>query len=249
MSRVVLVGHDNFGSREICTRIIDAFPDVEFLLVITQGIYYKKSFFASVLKLLREASFWFCAHTCLQMVRYKLAGNTLEKAAARRGVRIHKSWNVNADPTLGLIRDFAPDLLVSTFTMHIHGKTIIDLPKVASVQVHPAILPDYRGLEVFFWAMANGETESGVSVFFLDTKIDAGRVIAQERFAITPEDTVESVYRKLTAISGDLLLSVIRTFQSGGAFPAIDSSGKGRYFPMPTPECYRRFKAAGRRFS
>ena len=54
--------------------------------------------------------------------------------------------------------------------MHILKKNVIKLPKFYTIGCHPSILPNYRGLEVFFWALANGERESGVSVFYMEKK-------------------------------------------------------------------------------
>jgi folate-dependent phosphoribosylglycinamide formyltransferase PurN len=246
--KVLVVGHDNYGAREIFSAIVELHPDMEFFLIITTGLYYKKSFFVSVLKMLKEASIFFCFYRFREMLRYRVKGDTLFSRAKKKNVPVYFTRDVNSTSTHDVIENFAPDLIVSTFTMNIFKQPTIDLSRVATIGCHPSILPNYRGLEVFFWALANGETSSGVSVFYLNEQIDAGKVIMQEKFSITPDETVNSIYRKLTEIAGRLLVATLEKFKRNEEFSVIPSMGKGMYYSMPTREAYRKFKAAGRKW-
>ena len=246
---MVLVGHDNFGSREIFSRIVDDHPQLDFLLLVTTGLYYRRSWLGSVFKLLREASWTFCARRWWELQKYRLKGDTLVRRAKARGIPMHVCDDVNGSAAHARIREFAPDLLVSMFTMHIYRRETLDLAKVASIGTHPSILPHYRGLEVFFWALANREASSGVSVFDLSAKIDVGRVFLQETFDIEPDETVESIYEKLTRVTARLLSEGVRVRLLGDEPAWIPSEGSGSYFPMPTREAYARFRRSGHRWS
>lgn len=245
--RIVLVGHDNEGSARLFDAIVDAFPDVEFLLVVTHGLYAGKSFAASVVKLLREASWWFVFFRFIELVRYKVFHRGLARRAAAKGVRVVHSSDVNAESLISVLRQFEPDLLVSLFTMQIYKRAILEVPRFGGITSHPSILPSYRGLEVFFWVLANDEAETGVSVFRLTEKIDAGEVIAQERIPITPETTVASLYRTITGSGGRLLVEGILAIDDDRV-EVIPQSGAPSYFAMPDPDSYRRFRRTGRRF-
>jgi len=248
IKKIIIVGHDNYGTREIFTTVVDAHPDIEFQLIITTGLYYKKRTFESIFKMLREASFVFCFYRFVEMVKDRIKGDTLYSRAKARKVPVYFTKDINGVSAHGFIKKFAPDIIVATFTMHIFKQSTINLSSVATIGCHPSILPNYRGLEVFFWTLANGEISSGVSVFHLTEKIDEGKVIMQEKFNIAPDETVESIYVKLTRISSRLMVSTIEKFKRGEEFKNIPCSGKGCYFPMPTREAYKKFKAAGRKW-
>ncbi len=248
IKKVVFIGHDNFGSREIFSRFIIEHPQIEFFLIITQGLYYKKSTATSIIKLLKEASFWFSVSRFIELLKYKLKNDTLEKRAKKAGVKIYFTKDVNNARSNRIISDFSPDVIYSSFTMNILKQRTINLSKVASIGCHPSILPHYRGLEVFFWALANGESKSGCSVFNISEKIDSGQVILQEEFDIVSNETVDSIYKKLTEICAKLMSLSLTKLINGEKFEIIPSLGKGSYFPMPTKECYKKFKNRGGRW-
>ncbi len=248
IKKIIVIGHDNYGAREIFTAIADKFVEIEIALVITTGLYYRKSAFQSILKMLKEASWLFCFNRFLEMLKYRLSGDTLFARAKDRDIEIFCTADINGEEANRFIKQFAPDLIVSTFTMHIHKEHTINLSRVASIGCHPSVLPNYRGLEVFFWQLANGETSSGTSVFYLTEKIDAGKVIMQEEFSIDPDETVASLYAKLTMVTAQLLVVAIEKFKRGEKFEIFLPVGKGAYYPMPTREAYKKFKTAGRKW-
>lgn len=83
------------------------------------------------------------------------------------------------------------------------------MPKYGTFNVHAALLPQYRGAAPINWAIINGETQTGVTTFFLDHDIDTGRIIRQKPFAIPDEADVEYVYDGLMALGAQLALETI----------------------------------------
>lgn len=247
--RVVLVGHDNEGSRDIFSAVAERHRDLDMMLVIAQGLYYRRSTLSSMVKLVREASWMFCARRLLDLIGYRLRRDTLERRARALGVPIVFSHDVNDDETVRAMQDFAPDLLVSLFTMHLYRRPSLEVPRVAAIGSHPSILPSYRGLEVFFWMMADGVRDAGVSVFRLTSKVDAGDVLLQRPFTIEDDDTVVSVYAKLTALTGRLVADAIQRFRDGSPFDAVEPATEASYFPMPTRDAWRRFRKRGKRWA
>lgn len=248
IKKVIFIAHENYGSREIFTKLHDEHKDIEFYLIITTGLYYKKSFISSVFKMLKEASFWFCFFRFLELLLFKIKGDTLVKRAKSRGVKIFFTSDVNNEASNKYIKKISPDIIFSTFTMNILKQNTISLSKIATIGCHPSILPNYRGLETFFWALANDEKDSGVSVFYVTEKIDSGDVIMQKKFEIVPDETLKSIYEKLTIICADLLSQTLQTFKENGAFKDYPLIGKGSYYPMPTVSAYRQFKALGKKW-
>jgi methionyl-tRNA formyltransferase len=246
IERVLLVGHDNPGSARLFERVVGAFPGVRFGLVIGQGLYYGRSFAASVVKLLREASWTFVVHRCLDLCRHRLRGASLRQHASRLGVPVLCTADINAEPALGWIRGFAPDLLVSLFTMQLYRRTALEIPRFGAIGTHPALLPRYRGLEVFFWVLANGEKETGVSGYFLSERVDDGPIFEQRVVPITPATTVDSLYREITEIGADVLIRGIRDIDAG-TVRRLPQAGEASYYRMPDRAAMRRFRRLGRR--
>jgi methionyl-tRNA formyltransferase len=78
------------------------------------------------------------------------------------------------------------------------------MPRFGTFNVHAALLPQYRGAAPINWAVINGETETGVTTFFLDKDIDTGRIILQKRFPIPDDANVEYVYDGLMHLGADI---------------------------------------------
>lgn len=245
--RIVLVGHDNEGSARLLRIITDAFPECRFLVIESRGLYYKKSFMASVAKLLREASWLFVFVRFLELLRHKLFGMTLTSITRNKSIPLIHTRDINSPHTINKIEAFEPDLLVSLFTMQIYKSKVIGLPRFGSITSHPSILPNYRGLEVFFWVLANNEKETGVSVFFLSERIDDGRVIWQKRVAIDECTTMGSLYKTITEVGANGIVESILAIDKGTT-TTIAQEGIGSYFSMPDREAVRRFFKLGRNF-
>ena len=242
--KLFCVGHDNAGSQAIFKSIRAAFPEAEIELAITTGLYYRKTFVQSIAKLLRESSFIFCASRAFEMVMHRFKGETLRKIAGETNVPFFETDDVNGKETVARMKAFAPDFLVSLYTMHIYRAEVLAIPRFAAISAHPSIIPNYRGLEVFFWAMANGEDSIGVSAFKLTPKIDFGLIVNEVVLPLYKPDRLRRVYAAITEAAATLLVKSIREILEGKAeFRA--PCGAEHYFKMPTREAMARFWRAG----
>lgn len=245
--KVLFCGHDSAGSLHMFDRICQAYPQLEKQVIITTGIYYRKSTIASIMKLVRESSILFCAVRALEMYWNKLRGRTLVKRVRADNLKHIFTDDINGPEAVGFAEDFAPDLLISLYTMHIYKKSILRIPALGAINSHPSILPNYRGLEVFFWAMANGETEIGSSVFFLSERVDDGLVLHERTLPITTRDSMTGVYNAITESAADFLIQAIRDIDQDKC-KTRKPEGDGSYYPMPTRAAVRAFLRRGFRF-
>ena len=94
------------------------------------------------------------------------------------------------------------------------------MPEYGTFNVHAALLPQYRGAAPINWAVINGETETGVTTFFLDHDIDTGRIIMQLPFAIPDTADVEYVYDGLMNLGADICLQTLERILVADGFPA-----------------------------
>jgi folate-dependent phosphoribosylglycinamide formyltransferase PurN len=247
IKRIVAVGHDNSGSRLIFQRLVEDLPEMEFSLAVTDGLYYRKTFIQSMVKLLRESSIIFCGARAIDMIQHRLGGSTLAEYARSRNISLFRTLDINSQEALQKIRSYEPDLIVALYTMHIFKRPVLEIPKCGAITAHPSILPDYRGLEVFFWAMANGDDQIGVSTFTIEPTVDYGPVMNEVLLPIGPTQSMQSVYRMITVAAADLLVKSVRQLNDG-TVTYRQPVGEGRYYGMPTRAAVRRFLKLGKRF-
>lgn len=89
------------------------------------------------------------------------------------------------------------------------------MPRFGTFNLHGSLLPQYRGAAPINWAVMNGETETGVTTFFIEKEIDTGKIIYQEHEPISAEDDAGSVYERLMHIGGELVVKTVRAIEAG----------------------------------
>tara|TARA_B100000941_G_C28426902_1_gene511986 strand:+ start:154 stop:1062 length:909 start_codon:yes stop_codon:yes gene_type:complete len=102
---------------------------------------------------------------------------------------------------------------------------IWSLPKKGTFNLHASLLPDYRGAAPINWVLINGETETGVTTFFLDNEIDTGKIILQKKEVIYDNDDFGTLYNRLMLKGAALILETIALIEMGSvkALPQIDA--------------------------
>jgi methionyl-tRNA formyltransferase len=140
------------------------------------------------------------------------------------------------DPFVRELESLAPDVIVIwSYSMILPG-AVIGVPRRGCVNVHGGLLPSYRGPHVMQWAIINGETETGVTLHYVDTGIDTGPVIAEERLAIAPEDDAPALREKLRHSGSRLLRRWWPAIAAGTAPRVPQDESRAKYYPLRTPE-------------
>jgi methionyl-tRNA formyltransferase len=186
------------------------------------------------------------AHLATEVMTAKARRRSIESVCRRQGVAVAAAADVNADEFLAQLRALAPDVIVSVSCPQIFRAPLIGLPSSGVLNVHGALLPEYRGILPSFWMLANGETRAGVSVYFVDERIDAGEVCAQRAFEISPDDTLDSFLRRSKLIAADLLLEVLDAIDGGTCERRPLDLSQGSYYSWPDAEAVKRFRERGR---
>jgi methionyl-tRNA formyltransferase len=101
----------------------------------------------------------------------------------------------------------------------------LDLPRFGCLNVHTSLLPKYRGAAPIQWAIANGETETGVTIMKMDAGMDTGPLLAQKRTPISPPDDAIALYSRLAQLGAELLVETIPGYVSGTISPQPQPEG------------------------
>ena len=116
---------------------------------------------------------------------------------------------VSAPESVEQIRQLAPDVIVVADYGQFLKRNVLELPPKGVINIHPSLLPKYRGAAPYQWAIANGDVETGVTVLYVTEKMDAGDIIVQERVPIRDEDTAVSLEPLLAEVGAALLLRAL----------------------------------------
>jgi methionyl-tRNA formyltransferase len=120
---------------------------------------------------------------------------------------------------IGELRSLAPDLIVVVAYGQILPPAILDLPRHGCLNVHTSLLPKYRGAAPIQWAIANGESETGVTIMKMDAGLDTGPILAQRRTPIESGDDAATLHDRLGRLGAELLLATIPDYITGKIQP------------------------------
>jgi len=134
-----------------------------------------------------------------------LGDNALSRIADHLGIPLIRAWRVNDEHSRFAIDELGLDAVVMASFDQIVGPRALGLARHGWLNVHPSLLPAYRGPEPVYWAIADGAVVTGISLHRAASKVDSGPVLAQARVPILPTDTAGTLTRRLVEAGMDLL--------------------------------------------
>jgi methionyl-tRNA formyltransferase len=129
-----------------------------------------------------------------------------------------------------LINKVKPDLIVSVYYRKILKPRMLDAPTFGIINIHPSLLPYYRGPVPTAWALLNGEKMTGVTIHCLEEGIDTGDIIINKKVPIDNEDTGFTLYKKCMDLGSELFDRVLDYMETGSEFPRKKQSKGGSYY-------------------
>lgn len=115
--------------------------------------------------------------------------------------------------------------LIVVIAFRILPRKLFELPNFGSINIHGSLLPKYRGAAPINWALINGEKETGLSAFFLKSKVDTGDIIARTKIDIEPKENFDSLYNRMADLSAPFLIETLNKVESGD-FETISQDDK-----------------------
>lgn len=257
--RVVVLSYESLYSSMMLGYLLDARPDEVVGVVLSSCVIQGKGPIASLLHVLRRAGPEFFLKKSIETLEYnalvflwRLLGRprkvrTVDEVARRCGVPIIHSADVNARDTVDWIAGLEPDLIASVYLNQWIGQPLIDVASRGCINIHPALLPHHRGLFPYFWVLCEGDSETGVTVHYVERRFDAGAIIAQEPIPVGSDDTIQSLSHRSAVVGGPLLVEAIGAVERGDPGRPQPVTGAS-YHSWPSSEAYRRFRRSGRKF-
>src|SRR5580700_5904008 len=145
-----------------------------------------------------------------------LAPSAVKEAALALQLPVTQPETIkNNDEFRAQLTALKPDAIIVVGYGRIIPQWMIDLPRLGNINLHASLLPKYRGAAPIQWAIARGETVTGVTTMRIDAGLDTGDILLQRELAIAPEDTAETIAPRLAGIGAELMTETLHGLQAG----------------------------------
>ncbi len=140
----------------------------------------------------------------------QVSQSPVKEAALRLGLAVHQPERIRRPEVAEQLRQMQPDAMIVVGYGQIIPQAIIDIPRHGIINVHASLLPKYRGAAPIQWAIANGETRSGVTTMRIDSGLDTGDMLLKWETEIGPEEDALDLGRRLSVAGAELLVETLR---------------------------------------
>ena len=143
----------------------------------------------------------------------KIKQSAIKQFAIENKLNVLQPTNLKDEGFINILRSLNANLqIVVAFRML--PKVVWNMPKYGTFNLHASLLPNYRGAAPINWAIINGEIKTGVSTFFLDEKIDTGKIIMQKEIQISPEESAGELHDKLMLLGSKLVIETVKSIEN-----------------------------------
>lgn len=148
----------------------------------------------------------------------KLVASPVKEYALEKDLKVFQPEKIaNNTEFKNEIKELAPDIVCVVSYGVILPKSFLKIPKYGCINVHPSMLPKYRGAAPIQWAILNGDETTGVTIMYLDEGMDSGDIIVQEEVKVDPDETTGELWARLSSIGARLLCESVEKIDNGTA--------------------------------
>ena len=165
-----------------------------------------------------------------------LVPQPMKKAALIRKLPVVQPTSLKEAEVVAELAGFHPDVIVVAAFGQILPQSVLDIPRYGCINVHPSLLPRFRGASPVAAVILAGDELTGVSLMLMDSGLDTGPILAQEQVSISPQDTTGSLTAKLSKIAAQLLPEILRRWTRGEITPKPQNEAEATYSVPITKE-------------
>ena len=147
--------------------------------------------------------------------KLKLTACPVKELAQEKGLNVLCPEKIGSEESLTALKDLVPDLFVVVAYGQYIPQAVLALPANGSINLHPSLLPKYRGSSPIQWALVNGDTATGVTILYVSQKMDAGDIILQREVPIRPEDNAITLEPILAQAGAALMMEAVEQIRAG----------------------------------
>jgi len=163
---------------------------------------------------------------------HKLTPPPTKVLAEKFNIPILQPEKIKTDEFLQELKELNPDVICVTAYGKIIPKSILELPEHGCINVHPSLLPKYRGAAPVNWTIINGEKVTGVTIMQMDEGMDSGEILLVREVQIGNDDDAEKMLAKLSNIGGEMLVEALKLIGEGKLNPIKQDQSEVTFAPM-----------------
>jgi methionyl-tRNA formyltransferase len=179
----------------------------------------------------------------------------VKQRALQLDIPVHQHKTMKSPEVLEKFVAMQADLAILAFVTQIVPPPVFNAPRLGSICFHPSLLPKYRGRSAINWALINGETKTGISLFWVDEGIDTGPLLLTREVAVDPDDTTGTLYfNKLFPVGVEAIAEAVDLIKAGNPPRIVQDESLANYDPpcgdehgridwaRPAQEVYNRIR-------
>ncbi len=159
----------------------------------------------------------------------RLISTPVKKLATERNIPVIQPVTLKSEAVVHALEELKADLFIVAAYGRILPKTVLSLPVHGCLNIHPSLLPCYRGASPVAFALLGGEQVSGVTIMLMDEGMDSGPILAQQKVDISADDTTGSLTDKLACVGAELLLETLPKWLSSEIKPQAQDNSQATY--------------------
>lgn len=181
----------------------------------------------------------------------------LKAFAREKGLQLHQPKSWKTPEALELMKSFNADVCIMAYVLLFIPQPVLDAPRLGTFQYHPSLLPAHRGPSSINWPIAQGKSQTGLTIFWPDEGLDEGPILLQKSVAIGPDDSLGDVYfKKLFPMGVDAMIESLDLVKAGVKLKHKQNLADGSYeswfkkdiaeldWSKPVAELYNTIRAA-----
>jgi methionyl-tRNA formyltransferase len=166
----------------------------------------------------------------------ELAMSAVKIAALEHSLPILQPERIKRPECVAALRELAPDVMVVVGYGQIISQEIIDIPRLGIINVHGSLLPKYRGAAPIQWAIANGESMTGVTTMQINAGLDTGDMLLKAEMPILPEENARELGERMSHVGARLLIETLDAIAAGRLVPQPQSDAEATHAPILTKD-------------
>lgn len=168
--------------------------------------------------------------------KHRLTASPVKDFAVKHQIKVYQPAKLNHSPEMEAIIDLHPDFLITAAYGQFLPTKLLAAAQIAAINVHGSLLPKYRGGAPIQRAIINGDTQTGISIIYMVKQMDAGDIIAQKAIPITKKDDNGTMFKKLSMLGRDLLMTTLPKIAAGTATATKQDESAVVFSPNITSE-------------
>jgi methionyl-tRNA formyltransferase len=163
---------------------------------------------------------------------HRVSNSPVKEAALASGLQIYQPESIKSELSQDFLKRVAPDAMIIIAYGQIIPARLLTIPRLGWINLHASLLPQYRGAAPIHWAIANGETRTGLTTMQIDAGMDTGPILLQREIEIGPEETSPELYARMSESGAELVVDSLLKFDHGEISPTPQDQAKATSAPI-----------------